>query len=110
MYQKSTAVQLAAHEFGHSLGLWDAYPEANKFSLELNPNKEIPISTIMWENGKATSNDIEMVLQAFVENKQQHYYASAPYLKSKVVRCPQEFIEPWWWEYFSTVVLPSIIK
>lgn len=64
----------------------------------------------MWDGTKATSNDIEMVLQAFVENKQQHYYSSAPYSKSEVVRCPQEFIEPWWWKYFDTIVIPSITK
>ncbi|ADZ83669.1 lectin-like protein [Cellulosilyticum lentocellum] len=82
---------VAAHEIGHSLGLWDAYPEANIFASPLKPNVEIPEETMMWYNKRVTSNDIEMVLQAFVENRQQHYYDSSPYKKSVVVRCPQEF-------------------
>lgn len=70
IYNEEGFKGLVAHEIGHSLGLWDAYPDANKFSSLLIPNDEIPTMTIMWHNGKATSNDIEMVLQAFVENKQ----------------------------------------
>lgn len=100
--------EVAAHEIGHCLGLWDAYPDANLWtenepadvtilppsirpSVLLDPNVEVDEDSIMWYGTKATSNDIEMVLQAFVKNKQQHYYASTPYSKSEVVRCPQVF-------------------
>lgn len=91
--------QIAAHEIGHCLGLWDAYPDANFFAnneispKKLDPNVEVGDNSIMWYGTMATSNDIEMVLQAFVKNEQQYYYASIPYPKSKVIRCPQTFIE-----------------
>lgn len=100
--------EVAGHEMGHCLGLWDAYPDANLWtdnkpadvtilppsmrpSAFLVPNVEVSEDSLMWYGTKATSNDIEMVLQAFVKNKQQHYYALTPYSKSEVVRCPQVF-------------------
>ena len=91
IYSDEGFMGVAAHEIGHSLGLWDAYGDVNWFSPPFKANEEIPEKCIMWSNLKVTSNDIEMVLQAFIENKQQHYYTSAPYEKSVVVRCPQEF-------------------
>lgn len=95
-YSDEAFKTVVAHEIGHSLGLWDAYAEANLYQ-QLKENTEILNESIMFqkdtrfEDVVVTGNDIEMILQAFRKNKQQHYFDSFPYKKSEVVRCPQEF-------------------
>lgn len=91
-----------AHEFGHTLCLGDAY-FANSNGQQLSNNEEIyngifGISgSIMYSNGTAYANDVEMVLEAFVTNTSQEYYSLSQnnehnnLVKSGVIRLPQRF-------------------
>lgn len=83
----------AAHEFGHVMGLKDMYFEAScnheyepKSNAELEYDKDdygIPRGKgIMMCDGSAVSNDIEMILYAFAENKWQYY---VPYGKNQKI-------------------------
>lgn len=72
-----------AHEMGHVFGLGDAYGE-NTYSS----NEEIPaggwlIGDRMYENGNATSNDVEMLLEAWKLNNEQGFKQTDP---SAVIR------------------------
>ncbi len=96
-YSSNQFKGMVAHEFGHSLGLYDAYPEANNGKYLIS-NAEIDEGTdfcingsIMWNSGIAYSNDIEMVLQAFIDNELQFYMNVGPHKKSKAIRLPQNF-------------------
>lgn len=70
-----------AHEFGHVFGLKDAYGDDNGDPF-VPETLEIPADDLMrkevdrWPY-RLTNNDIEMVLQAFVENKMQHFYINS---------------------------------
>ncbi len=82
---------VAAHEFGHALGLNDLYPKANGFDAHkddeiLCKSGELSKNQIMWTNHNVSLNDIEMVIQAFSENKWQQYYNSKKYKQSKAIR------------------------
>lgn len=82
-----------AHELGHALGLADAYPNANG-GKTLKDNAEIEngeTGTIMWDNGTVSSNDIEMVLEAFKTNKEPYYMNYKGHKKSGVIRVKQKF-------------------
>ena len=74
----------AAHEFGHVIGLYDLYPEADfNHGYTIISNSEVEYSlnslgsphggAIMRYSGRALANDIEMVLLAFSENQWQFY-------------------------------------
>lgn len=84
--KSDSMILLVAHEFGHVLGLSDAYARP-EFNLEQAPlgGYEVPDDDIMRDprkpgsqarNGKVTPNDIEMMLLAFMRNEQQYYYTS----------------------------------
>ena len=63
-----------AHEFGHMLGLYDAYGEGSRQEADIN--SEIPKNDIMrshWGSPTITGNDIEMVILAQSTNKYQYY-------------------------------------
>ena len=87
-----------AHEFGHVLGLDDAYPSANG-GIKLEDNDEVPIPEIeefyqgilMHSNGFSYANDFEMVFQAFSERKYQSYFEYKRNEKSEVIRLKQTF-------------------
>ncbi len=60
----------AAHEFGHLLGIGDAYPD------KVQPNKSKGNDMMWWNNGviPVVSNlDLMMVLNAFSQNKFQEF-------------------------------------
>lgn len=74
----------AAHEFGHAFGLADMYDDAycnhgyepiSNDELEYDKSSSfIPVGKgIMMISGEAVTNDIEMILLAFCENKKQFY-------------------------------------
>jgi hypothetical protein len=91
-----------SHELGHAMGLADAYGEL-KMGDDLNdgfsicteiedPNSEFPkingyaefnAGEIMVTNGLPCSNDIEMILQAFCENRVQWFYANPTDIKNQ---------------------------
>lgn len=89
---------VAAHEFGHNLGLKDAYgaakcnheyaptmidfnnPQNNEIWYERSGTPCDSRGLIMWMEGYASANDIEMVLQAFIDNKIQFF---VPYGKKQ---------------------------
>lgn len=88
-----------SHEFGHTLGLGDAYPRANQGKKLVN-NSEVSAcsegnwgidGSIMYYNGEVYSNDIEMVLEAFQTNSWQYFIDLDGIIKSRVIRLPQEF-------------------
>ncbi len=95
-----TYQDVAAHEFGHALGLNDLYPEANEFKNLTGRetisciSNEVDEDYIMWTNGRVTSNDVEMVLYAFSENKWQQYYNSKKYKQSKAIRSKFVLLNP----------------
>lgn len=95
----------AAHEFGHVMGLEDMYFKAScNHKYEPISNKELVYDKdghgvprgkgIMMCNGSAVSNDIEMILYAFNENKWQYY---VPYGKkqkiSKAIKSNPNYIK-----------------
>ena len=83
----------AAHEFGHTIGLGDAYLKNSEGKVLAN-NVEMGSIGIMYGapyKNYVYSNDIEMILEAFSVNKQQYYFGVN---KSRVVRLPQTFQDP----------------
>jgi len=63
-----------AHEFGHMLGLDDAYGEGSRPEADITA--EIPSNDIMrshWGTPVITDNDIEMLVLAWSNNEMQHY-------------------------------------
>lgn len=106
-YQKYQST--IAHEFGHTLGIGDAYLE-NDYGKKLDTNGEISPGkfwgidgNIMYHNGIVYANDIEMVLEAYTNNCYQYYldrtgeYSFLNFAithkenKSNVIRLPQYF-------------------
>ena len=71
-YDEITYQQTVAHEFGHTLGLGDAYL-TNDSGESLDANEEFYRRSIMSSNRQVTTNDIEMVLEAYATNMEQYY-------------------------------------
>jgi hypothetical protein len=103
LYQPSKYEGTAAHEFGHVFGLYDMYGRANSNDgYEPVSNPEIYFDSnffglpqaydIMKSNGKATANDIEMLILAFIENKWQYFVPQGELQKmSKAIKHHVEF-------------------
>lgn len=106
-YNYLTYQSTVAHEFGHTIGLADAYFE-NDYGKKLLCNAEVDPGVfwgfdgnIMYHNGIVYANDIEMVLEAYVNNCYQYYLDrntnkyfpifSQKQSKSNVIRLPQKF-------------------
>jgi hypothetical protein len=68
--------RVAAHEFGHALGIGDAYDDEDKNRLDAIENSEVPGNDIMRGsiNGSIiTANDVEMVLRAWDTGYRQDF-------------------------------------
>ena len=93
----------SAHEMGHGMGVKDLYPGASvNHDYTINANSEIIYSSsdfalpaagsMMYNVGRGTANDIEMVILAHSENKGQYF---VPYGKeqrmSKAIKSPVTF-------------------
>lgn len=86
---------VAAHEFGHALGLDDAYPgskrppalvtsEVPDFTDAIGPDIMRSVSS----NARVTANDIEMVWHAWETNKWQYFADYSGHKKSPVIKLP----------------------
>ncbi len=94
---------IAAHEFGHVMGIGDVYASAPKNNgyqpisqteVKYDESKfGVPLALeIMYHNGRALANDFEMVMAAFVENRQQYFVPSKERYVSSVIREPQIYL------------------
>lgn len=77
---KSSFQELAAHEFGHALGLGDAYGEPGyrnsaplSYKLPDNTIVKVPNNDIMRSGDEIYDNDIRIVLEAFMTNEVQNF-------------------------------------
>lgn len=68
-YSQSDFQVMAAHEFGHILGIADGYASASTRNIN-------SIMCNTWVARKATSKDIQKALSAYKYNKTQYWYAS----------------------------------
>ncbi len=103
LYHIAQFAGTAAHEMGHGMGLKDLYPSASvNHGYTIKANSEIVYSSsyfalpaagvIMKSNGRATENDVEMLLLAFSENKWQYYVPHGKKQKmSKAIKSPVTF-------------------
>ena len=66
--------QVAAHEFGHALGLGDAYGAFYRFGYEV-PNTE---RYMMNNNARVQPEELEMVLNAHMTGKMQYFPRKGP--------------------------------
>ena len=95
-YKESEFKAVSEHGFGHIGGLGDAYNTKNfRGGHDEVPNiAEVPhgnyfcdpASSIMYWNGTANANDVEMVLEAFITNKWQEYVSYGNVTRSMVIR------------------------
>lgn len=92
-YVESSYKKVAAHEFGHILGLHDAYNETDRdldfYSItqdEFISNKEIMRSSI---NGEVVINDIEMALYSAINDDWENFTPSTNRSISMAIRSRQ---------------------
>ncbi len=95
-----------SHEFGHAIGLKDAYDAKNNSYYAPVSSSEIyydgsfnqyEAGEIMYHNGRVLANDIEMVLYAYSENQYQvfvPYYAGNTLNISKAIKERQKQCDP----------------
>ncbi|AEY66721.1 RHS repeat-associated core domain-containing protein [Clostridium sp. BNL1100] len=77
-YGQKGYAHTVAHEFGHVLGIGDAYGDKDKGRTAAKNTLEVPIGNwleddIMSSNGKVNANDVEMVWEAWSSNKWQYF-------------------------------------
>ena len=83
-YSEETYMRVAAHEFGHLLGIGDAYQ-----SPAANITPEVPredIMRIIDAGARATVNDIEMCLTAYVSKIYQSFHDDGRHPKSTAIK------------------------
>jgi len=79
--------KVSAHEFGHVLGLGDAYKRGIPSTAECPQGKYYLEGDIMNTHGVVTPNNIEMMLEAYRTGQYQAYVnSSIPEVKSSVIR------------------------
>jgi len=84
-YSEDQYKWVASHEFGHILGLGDAYK--TPLSKYADETEEVTITDIMrsfW--GTVSSNNIEMVLEAYKTNSWQRFTDFDGYNKSDAIK------------------------
>ena len=85
-YTKSQFVKVAAHEFGHVLGLGDQYGNGLKSTAEVPEGTFYVSGDMMGTHGKVTPNDIEMMLEAYTTGWYQAFVTKGYEKKSPVIR------------------------
>ncbi|HIT86331.1 MAG TPA: hypothetical protein IAB62_00795 [Candidatus Coprocola pullicola] len=73
-YTREQYMQVAAHEFGHLLGIGDAYEENGVAKIQ--PTEEVPMEDIMRGGSVITYNHIEMIFLAALKNEKQYFDSS----------------------------------
>ncbi len=99
---------VAAHEFGHTLLLSDAYPDANSGYAPVSSTSEfkeiyynntgfnsglVGSGEIMYVEGDVLGNDIEMMLVGYSEGEWQRFVPSSMYSISEAIKEPQIYIK-----------------
>ena len=81
-------MRIAAHEFGHVLGICDAYAKGRRPAMIVST--EVPANDLMRTIGRndalVTANDIEMMWQAYRENSWQYFVKWKGPAKSTAIR------------------------
>jgi len=86
-YTAGQYIKVAAHEFGHVLGLGDLYKKGVAPTPECPQGVKYAEGDIMGSHGAVTPNNIEMMLEAYTTGNYQAYVNSnLPEVKSRVIR------------------------
>jgi len=86
-YSANQYTKVSAHEFGHVLGLGDAYGKGLASTPECPEGKKHVDGDMMFTSGQVTPNNIEMFLEAYTTGRYQAYVDSGlPEVKSRVIR------------------------
>lgn len=85
-YSASLYTKVAAHEFGHVLGLGDLYGKNAPATSECPVGTFYVDGDIMGTHGKVTANNIEMMLEAYRTGWYQAYVTVGYEKKSNVIR------------------------
>lgn len=72
-YNKEGYVNVACHEFGHLVGLGDAYGADNSGNSLTTQAKELTSGSIMWAGSSITYIEIEMIFLAALKNEMQFF-------------------------------------
>jgi len=86
-YSREEYINIASHEFGHLVGVGDAY--GNPYEDNVGNNDETPGEDIMRGGGYISENDIEMVFLAALKNQKQYFYNDE---KGGVIRIKSEAV------------------
>jgi len=72
-YNREAYVVVAAHEFGHLLGLGDAHGTDTAGNQLTTATKDLTQNSIMWDGTQITYIEIEMVFLAALKNEMQFF-------------------------------------
>ena len=75
-YDSEDYKRAAGHEFGHFLGLKDAYKENEVGGKPTKETFEATKDDIMWEGDIVSFNDMEMFFLAALYNEKQYFNSS----------------------------------